>query len=100
MAQIRDISNYKILEKVGKGAFGSVFRAHITDKAGNISVAAFKCINLEDAEDDLEDIQKEVAMLANVSCPQLTQYYGSLIQGTELILAMEFMEGGSLSDLM
>lgn len=38
-------------------------------------------VELEAAEDDLDNIQQEIKMLQAFNCPQLTRYHGSFIVG-------------------
>jgi serine/threonine-protein kinase 24/25/MST4 len=48
-------------------------------------VVAIKIIDLEDAEDEIEDIQKEIHVLSQVAESEyVTRYYGSMIRGTHL----------------
>jgi len=82
---------------VGKGAFGKVYKGRV--KATG-DLVAIKIINLEDAEDEIEDIQQEIAVLSQCVNPNVTRYYGSFIKGIDLWIVMEFLAGGSVLDLM
>ena len=61
---------------------------------------ALKLIDLESAAEELEEIQHEITCLSTCECPYLTKYYGSYVRGHTLFIVMEYLEGGSLSDLM
>lgn len=61
---------------------------------------AIKLIDIENAEDEVEDIIQEIAILSELQSPHVTKYYGSYAKGSELWIVMEYCAGGSCADLM
>nr|XP_027064486.1 germinal center kinase 1-like isoform X2 [Coffea arabica] len=90
-------SRFSDLELIGRGSFGDVYKGF--DKDLNKEVA-IKVIDLEESEDEIEDIQKEIAVLSQCRSPYITEYYGSYLHQTKLWIIMEYMAGGSVADLI
>ncbi|GAB4849481.1 hypothetical protein Ancab_004275 [Ancistrocladus abbreviatus] len=90
-------SRFSSLELIGRGSFGDVYKGF--DKELN-KVVAIKEIDLEESEDDIEDIQKEISVLSACRSPYITEYYGSYLNQTKLWIIMEYMAGGSVADLL
>jgi serine/threonine-protein kinase 24/25/MST4 len=71
---------------------------------------AIKVIDLDYAEDDVDDIMKEIAILAQMNSKYVTRYeddghadgryFGSYIKGSQLWIVMEFCGGASCADMV
>lgn len=84
-------------ECIGGGSFGKVYKG--LDRRTGLTVA-IKVIDVENAEDEVEDIMGEIMILSGMSSPYVTKYYGSYLHGSDLWIVMEFCSGGSCADLM
>lgn len=61
---------------------------------------AIKVIDVENADDEVEDIIQEISILSELNSPYVTKYHGSFLKGSDLWIIMEFCSGGSCADLM
>ncbi|KAF2871180.1 kinase-like domain-containing protein [Massariosphaeria phaeospora] len=89
--------NFQVLEELGSGSFGKVYKA--IDRTTGETVA-IKQIDLEDSSDELADIQAEIALLSTCHSPYITEYRASFVKGVKLWIVMEFLGGGSALDLL
>ncbi|KAI3645200.1 hypothetical protein MP228_011364 [Amoeboaphelidium protococcarum] len=88
---------YEKVSRIGKGSFGEVYRG--MDKRTKMPVA-IKLIDLESAEDEIDDIQQEIKIMAQLDSEFCTKYFGSYLDKTTLWIIMELCAGGSCLDLM
>lgn len=90
----RDI--YRGFTKIGQGASGGVYTGH---ERGNNRLVAIKQMNLEQQpKKDL--IINEILVMKDSSHPNIVNFIDSYLCGGELWVVMEFMEGGSLTDVV
>lgn len=93
-------SSFKRLELVGRGAYGAVYRGvHVTSG----KAVALKVVNLDTPDDDVSEIQREVALLSQLretTTKNVIKYWGCWLLGPELWIVMDFAEGGSVRTLM
>lgn len=83
--------------QIGKGSFGKVYKGF--DKRSKLPVA-IKVIDLDLAEDEIEDIELEIKILSQLNSQHITKYYGTYLKGSELWIVMEYCLGGSCADLL
>ena len=87
-------------EPVGKGAYGSVYRA-LHNATG--TVVALKIIEMDTPDDDLTELQREVALLSSLRDADknnCTAYHGCWLHKTQLWIAMDFASGGSIRTIV
>ncbi|PRP89502.1 hypothetical protein PROFUN_01365 [Planoprotostelium fungivorum] len=80
--EILDVDALNILEQIGKGAFGSVYRATLSKQGGG--VIAVKKIVVESAE-DAEAIRREVNILKKCDHECIVNYLGCIIDKSNYI---------------
>eukprot|EP00834_Sanchytrium_tribonematis_P006963 NODE_570_length_5905_cov_0.420944.p2 type:complete len:309 gc:universal NODE_570_length_5905_cov_0.420944:3148-2222(-) len=94
---ISNASHFVRQNRIGKGSFGSVYKGYNAESG---EAVAIKVINLEQAEDEIEDIQQEIQILSQLDCPFITKFYASFLETTNLWIVMEYAAGGSCLDLL
>lgn len=109
MSTVKDVSNptlaagldprerYELGGIIGEGGYGKVCQAYDTVRN---QLVAIKIIDLEAAGDEVQDAHKEIAVMANLHCPHLIQYYASYVIGSKLWIVMEYLDAGSLLDII
>ncbi len=91
------ISHYKVLEKIGEGGMGEVYRA--TDTKLNRDVA-LKILPQQFASDSqrMGRFQREAEVLASLDHPNIGQIYGIEDAGQTKALVLQLIEGPTLAD--
>eukprot|EP01031_Cornospumella_fuschlensis_P049267 gene49267-60311_t len=89
------VDRYDMVRKIGEGGYGNVF--HAFDNVTHTAVAV-KIIELEDNEAD--SVHREISVMSEAHCAQLVRYLDSYIVGQQLWIVMEYLECGSLLDLI
>ena len=93
----KTISHYKVLEKIGQGGMGEVYRA--TDTKLNRDVA-LKILPEQFASDSqrMGRFQREAEVLASLDHPNIGQIYGIENAGQTKALVLQLIEGPTLAE--
>ena len=93
----KTISHYKVLEKIGQGGMGEVYRA--TDTKLNRDVA-LKILPEQFASDSqrMGRFQREAEVLASLDHPNIGQIYGIEEAGQTKALVLQLIEGPTLAE--
>ncbi|THU87970.1 Pkinase-domain-containing protein [Dendrothele bispora CBS 962.96] len=87
---------YRNLVKIGQGASGGVYTAH---QVGSNLAVAIKQMDLEkQPKKDL--IINEILVMRSSRHPNIVNYIDSFLYKNDLWVVMEYMEGGSLTDVV
>ncbi|KAF7728114.1 signal transducing kinase of the PAK [Apophysomyces ossiformis] len=86
---------YKDMVKIGQGASGGVYTA----RQGNQMPVAIKQMNLEQ-QPKKELIINEIMVMKQSQHPNIVNYIDSYLWKGDLWVVMEYMEGGSLTDVV
>lgn len=96
--KMNSTSLYKRTEIIGRGKFGVVYKA--LNKQTK-KVVAIKVLNLDTQDDEVADVQQEIQFLAELkNVPNVTHYYGSILNDTKLWIIMDYCAGGSVRTLL
>ncbi|RKP13854.1 kinase-like domain-containing protein, partial [Piptocephalis cylindrospora] len=88
------ISHYQLGESIGKGQYGTVYKAFNLETG---EVVAVKRMNIDaQEEDEIESLMKEVELLKHLSHPNIVRYEGFVKCEGHLNIILEYMENGSL----
>lgn len=91
------ILEYKILEKIGEGSFGVVYR--VTDS--NNQHFVLKQINTEEMSSiEVQMVEDEISALTSFSSPYIVHYHDSFNDGDRKIIIMEYINGTTMLDLI
>ncbi|KAM4705139.1 LOW QUALITY PROTEIN: serine/threonine-protein kinase Nek10 [Rhinophrynus dorsalis] len=99
------IGNYAILDHLGSGAFGSVYKVR---KHSGQNLLAMKEINLHnpafgkdkrDRDSNAENIVSELTIIREQLChPNIVRYYRTFLENDKLYIVMELIEGAPLGE--
>ncbi|KAK5035336.1 Protein kinase of the Mitotic Exit Network [Exophiala sideris] len=94
---VAELKDYQLGDCLGKGAFGSVYRALNWGTGETVAVKQIKLADLPKSE--LRVIMLEIDLLKNLDHPNIVKYHGSVKTPETLNIILEYCENGSLHSI-
>ena len=92
------IRNYQIIEKIGKGTFGIVYKVK---KFNEPLIYVIKQISLEGLTDfQINQVYSEVKILSLIKSKYVVKYYESFLEENNLNIVMEYCDNGDLCNYL
>ena len=85
---------YKDIEKIGKGAFGIVYKAYELSSGRNVAIKQI-AIN---KNKDSNELLKEIDLLKNIEHTNIVEYYNYYKDEDYIYIIMEYLKGGTLKE--
>ncbi|KAJ5373418.1 Armadillo-like helical [Penicillium concentricum] len=94
---VAELKDYQLGDCLGKGAFGSVYRALNWNTGETVAVKQIKLTDLPKSE--LRVIMLEIDLLKNLDHPNIVKYHGFVKSVETLNIILEYCENGSLHSI-
>ncbi|XP_059620294.1 muscle M-line assembly protein unc-89-like, partial [Phlebotomus argentipes] len=85
-------SRFEMLEELGKGRFGVVYKVVERDTSRTLAAKVIKCIKSKDRV----KVQEEISIMKSLQHPKLLQLAATFETTKEIIMVMEYITGGEL----
>jgi tRNA A-37 threonylcarbamoyl transferase component Bud32 len=95
----RTVGNYRIVEKLGEGGMGSVYRAVDQMVQRNVAIKALRA-DLASNPEVSERFHSEAAALAKLNHPCIATLYSFFREGEECFIALEYVPGRNLEQIL
>jgi len=93
----KSLAHYRIVEKIGAGGMGEVYRASDSRLGRNVALKILPEAFAKDPE-RIARFQREAQVLAQLNHPNIASIYGLEKEGETFALALELVEGPTLAD--
>src|SRR5215468_7117832 len=93
------IGNYKIVEKIGEGGMGAVFRGLDTMLEREVAIKMLRP-ELSSQPQVVERFRTEAVTLARLNHPNIATLFSFLREGDDYFMIMEYVKGQSLDDVI
>jgi Tol biopolymer transport system component len=95
----RQIGNYRVIDRIGAGGMGEVYRARDTRLGRDVALKVLPEAFARDAE-RLARFEREARLLASLNHPNIAAIYDIEHDGDQQVLVLELVEGEDLSAIV
>ena len=97
--EARTIGRYRLVQRIGRGAMGTVYQAVDGDTGQSVALKVMAGELSGDAE-LIERFRREALAAADLDHPNITRVYDFGEEGQQLYMAMELLQGADLKELI
>ena len=95
----RTIGHYKVVDKIGEGGMGAVYRAEDTSLHRLVALKTLSS-RLDDSEEARERFIREAESASSLNHPNITTIYELLEEEGQHYISMEYVEGKTIRDVV
>ena len=90
--------DYQLAGKLGRGGSGVVYKAIHRLKGHIVAIKVISVLNVP--KDQISNVEAEIRLMRGLKHPNIVKYIDSKLEGSDLCIVLEYVEGGSLSKIM
>ena len=91
MSEFPNQPNFKVLEKLGQGAFGAAYK--VLNLEDNSTYVIKKILLKNATEEEIKEIKNEANILASLDSENIVKYYDSFSDNNSFNIIMEYCDG-------
>lgn len=95
--ELTNLSPYQLIECVGRGNFGDVYRGFNVETEKMVAV---KAINVDKSDDEIPVLLQEIKLLRSLKHENITNWHDTFLIDVTMFIVMEFCGEGSCTDLL
>ena len=96
----QQLGDYTILERIGQGGTATVYRAQQPSMKREVALKVINVIQASEHGDFFQRFEKEAALIASLEHVRILPVHQYGIEGNWAYMAMRYLRGGSLKDVM
>lgn len=98
--QVKKVRQFYLIEQIGKGSFGTVFRSKVEESAEEFAVKQIPRAKAQRDQAYLKALEEEIITLKYIKHPNIVRFVQLLITSNNYYLVTELCNQGSLKDYL